>query len=93
MKFLFHIDGSSSGLLVNVEKPRVFSRLLQAAVGIGSRKKTAEGAPIRLRISHWLRHFPQAGVFFFFFGSFFFLTSFPCGKPAGSRYELPPLSA
>jgi hypothetical protein len=32
-----------------------------------------------------VRHVPQA---FFFFGSFFFLlTSFPCGKPDGSRYE------
>src|SRR5881296_3807513 len=40
--------------------------------------------PIVLRISI-AAAFSTGGVFFFF-GSFF-LRSFPCGKPAGSRYE------
>ena len=32
-----------------------------------------------------MRHFPQALFLFWFF--FLLLTNFPCGKPAGSRYE------
>lgn len=57
-------------------------RLFQAAVGIRTKKKapkaTDSGAD-----------FHSCGIFhqaIFFLGSFF-VTSFPCGKPAGSRYE------
>src|SRR5215475_14671018 len=47
--------------------------------------------PIVLRISRAAAF--STGRFLFLFWFFFLLlTSFPCGKPAGSRYELPPLS-
>ena len=34
-----------------------------------------------------MRRFPQAMFLFLFWYFFLFVTSFPCGKPAGSRYE------
>jgi hypothetical protein len=56
--------------VVNVEEPRVFSRLFQAAVGIRIKKKAPKATDCFADF-HKLRHFPQA-VLFFFFGSFFF---------------------
>src|SRR3989442_1381609 len=47
-------------------------------------KKAAQGPPICSRISIAAAFFTGLFLFLFFF---LFLMSFPCGKPAGSRYE------
>jgi hypothetical protein len=50
-------------------------------------RRSCRRPPIVLRIS--IAAAFSTGRFLFLFWSFFlFLTSFPCGKPAGSRYEL-----
>ena len=70
--------------MVNVEKPRGFSRLFQAAVGIRIKKKPPKA-------TDGVADFQSCGIFhrpsLILFGCFSLLTSFPCGKPAGSRYE------
>ena len=79
--------------MVNVGKPERlwrggFSKQLWESASIKSRRRP----PNLWRIS--IAAAFSTGLFLFLFWSFFLfllLTSFPCGKPAGSRYESPPL--
>src|SRR5499426_2327346 len=68
---------------------RGFSKQLWESASRRSRRRR----PMVLRISRAAAFSTGRFLFlFWFFFLFLLLTSFPCGKPTGSRYELPPLS-
>jgi hypothetical protein len=85
MKFFFH-GWIVAGPVVNVEKPLCFFEAFPSSRGNPYQEEVAEGHPIVLRISMAAAFSTGCFVFLFWF-FFLLLTSFPCGKPAGSRYE------
>jgi len=65
---------------------RALREAFPSSCGNPHQEKAAEGHRLFLRIS--IAAAFSTGRFLFLFWFFFlFLTSFPCGKPSGSRYE------
>jgi len=72
-----------AGPVVNVEKPKRMRRLFQAAVGIRIYKTLPKATDRRADFQGCgISHRP-----FSFLVLFSFIDEFPCGNPAGSRYE------